>query len=98
MATFDTKYLIGWMGGYYRLAVGIEAATGHVADLDTGLNTVIAAWAVPKSDNPATATEAGYVTVDFDGDDGLVDIYCWQDDVATEAATETTVMVFAIGT
>jgi len=98
MAAFTSKEYLGILGGHYVMAVCKQTLTtdGHIASLDTGFGNILAAFVQVISDNPATATEAAYCTVDH-GADGLLDIYAWQDDIATEAATETSVYVLVFG-
>jgi len=98
MASFTSKKTVGMLGGLYRMAVCKQTLTtdGHVADLDTGFASITAAFTQIISDNPTTSTEAAYCTV-LHGADGLLDIYAWQDDIATEAATATDVYVLVIG-
>jgi len=87
---------MGPLGGLYRMVVCKETCTGHVADLDTGLNLIKAAFVQILSDNPATAEEAAIATV-LHGADGLLDLYMWADDF-TVAETETSAYVLVIGT
>ena len=98
MADFTTKVLSGLLGGYHIMMIGLHTITtdGHILSVDTGLNRIIGAWTQVISDAPTTSTEAAYCTIDH-GADGLLDIYAWQDDIATEAATETTCYVLVIG-
>ena len=100
MADFTSKKTLGPLGGYYRFVVAKHTITtdGHIADLDTGLDTILAAFVQVISDGPTTNTEAAYCTVMADESDGLLDIYAWQDDIATESATETLAYVFVVGT
>jgi len=99
MATDLTNLAImGLPGGYHRIAMGeVSIGTaGSATDMDTGLNTIVEAVASVKGTVGGTENTL-CLTVDFDTDDGLVDIYCF-DVAGTAATTDTvTVMVMAIG-
>ena len=70
--------------------------SGAKADNDMGLNTIDTVLAVVKGTSQA-ANDIGYCTVDYDGTDGLVDIYGW-DDAGAAATGGGTVEVWALGT
>ena len=70
--------------------------SGSATDNDMGLNTIDTVIAIAKDTNqPANAP--AYVTVNYDGTDGLVDIYCW-DDAGAAATAGGTIEVWALGT
>lgn len=99
MANMTSRFLMASLGGLKRIAVGeFEVPTsGAEADIDTGLTTINSAFATIKGTGPTGTEITMSVTVDFDTDDGLVDLYAW--DVAGAAATSdtVTVMIIAIG-
>lgn len=98
MADLANRKITAFVGGYKRLAYGsVEIGTaGNETDADTGLNTVDVAWVQIAGTTMGTEATIS-VTVEFDTDDGLVDIYCW-DDLGVAATTDTvTIYVMAIG-
>ena len=70
--------------------------SGAKSDNDMGLNTVDSVQATVKTTDQ-DANEPAYVTVDYDGTDGLVDLYCW-DDAGAAATGGGTVECWALGT
>ncbi|MEJ2248035.1 MAG: DUF2190 family protein [Candidatus Lokiarchaeota archaeon] len=73
--------------GNGQLVAGSSTVTGNITDVATGLTVIQYAVATAKGTAQA-ANDAGYCTVDF-GADGLLDIYCWDDEggAASNAAT-----------
>lgn len=82
--------------GQYRVSLETVAVTGTTTDHDTGLNTIIQAFTTVKATAQGTSAMA-YVTVNFGGTDGLIDLYAW-DDTGVAAAVAGNVMVLAVGT
>ena len=89
----STRY-VAYTGGTTMVS-GSSTQTGHDADIDTGLTTILRAW-VQVKDADQGAGDAAYCTIDH-GADGLLDIYAW-DDAGVEATVEATIYWFAIGT
>lgn len=93
MATLTT-FSLGTRVSYGTSTVSGGASTG--TDIDTGLNTIVNAQATVK-DTDQAAGNGGYCTVDYDGTDGYLDIYVW-DDAGAAAGSDTVVDWIAIGT
>ena len=82
--------------GDKRVSYQSVVITGSTTDLDTGLNTVENVIATVKDSNQAAA-DGAYVTCNFAGNTGLVDLYNW-DDAGNAAVNNTTVLISVIGT
>lgn len=78
---------------YEEVTIG---TSGALADNDSGLNTVVCAVGVAKDTNQP-ANSIAYVTLNYDGTDGLVDLYAW-DDAGAAATGGGTVLLIVIGT
>ena len=90
--------ITAFVGGYKRLAYGsvIIGTAGNATDMDTGLNTIDVAWVQVAGTVGGTENTLSIVC-EFATDDGLVDIYCF-DEAGTAATTDTvTIYVMAIG-
>lgn len=100
MADLSNLFKMASLGGLKRIAVGdyIVGTSGAEADLDTGLTTVDQVFATIKGTGPQGTQESHVVTVDFDGTDGLVDLYVFEALDSSAADSDTvTIMVIAIG-
>jgi len=82
--------------GDKRTSYQTVAVTGSTTGIDTGLNTVENVQATVKAAAQA-AGAAGYVTMNFAGNTGLVDIYAW-DDAGVASNTAANVCIRVIGT
>jgi hypothetical protein len=99
MATdLTSRKITAFVGGYKRLAYGSVSigTAGSATDMDTGLNTIDVAWVQVAGTTGGTENTLS-LTCEFGTDDGLVDIYCF-DEAGTAATTDTvTIYVMAIG-
>lgn len=72
-------FLIGpsvMQGGKISVSIGGLSVTTSSLNIDTGLSKVLGARPGVKAAT-LPLTGAAFTTVDYDGTDGLIDIYCW---------------------
>lgn len=89
-------YTITTFSGAKRLSFQAATITGSTVNLNTGLNTIENVQACVKVAAQA-AGDPGYVTVNFSGTDGLVNVYAW-DDAGSAAANAKPILLIVIGT
>ena len=96
MADLTDRKITAFVGGYKRLAYGSVSigTAGNETDADTGLNTIDVAWVQREGTTMGTESVTENVTIVFDTDDGLVDIYKW--DITGAAATLDTVTIYVM--
>jgi hypothetical protein len=96
MANLTNRKITAFVGGLKRIAYGSVSigTAANETDADTGLNTIDVAWAMIEGTTMGTESVTENLTITFDTDDGLVDIYKW--DITGASATEDTVTIYVM--